>query len=260
VFDVTGTPEVTCTGSTSTTAGFTENESTNVPGALAIEDGGGDYILTFDECDFGRLVNGDDNDEAGVHHAGPEWFLGTGDDVTFSCDATGCGTTDTWSLGDSGGTDFDYSGDDRMRGNIFLGTAEGTIDTVGLYVNPDATCVFDYYVLSNSTLTASGWVTEFASTGNAVSSTGWAQHEATDAGVVVHPGTYYAVVTGWTCSGSSDNVEYVIESGSPTDLPVGTHEANVQMSYSTALGASGVTLSVVTDTPQYVATLQATAF
>jgi hypothetical protein len=259
IYDVAGTIGLSCTGSPGATAGFTDNVSTLGTGAVAIENGSGAYNLTFTDCDFGRIPDGDDNDGGGLFHAGSDWVYGVGNDATFSCNASDCGSQADYALGND---ERSYSGDERIRGAIFLGTGEGTIDDLGLQLDPDSSCVLDHYVLSNSAVQSTDWTVEWSSTGNTVGAGGDDFYGATGAGVGVHAGTYYAVVSAWICSTSGHEVGYAINAASAssvTDLDFATNAGTVETNgYTTTLSGTGNTFTVYAAEAQYEGSITGT--
>jgi hypothetical protein len=249
--------EVTCEGDTSTTSGFTNNTASGDAGAIRLTATGGDYLFTATDCDFGTLADGTSNDSTGLLNAAADWYFNVGDDADFICDSSGCGTeTETSLASDSYGSD----GDDRIRGNVFLATAEGTIDDFAMTLDPDSSCVLDYYVLSNTSFTSSGWTVVYANTGNAEGGGGADDYGVTDAGVGVQVGMHYAVVAGWMCADSGEEVGYWWTSSSMVNLDFAVNEGSMQEnSYSAVLTGSGNTLDVYGGS-QYLGTATTTTF
>ncbi len=252
---VSGTPTLTCEGSASQTRGFIQNTSSSTDGAVFLTASGGGIDFEAIECDFGRVAPNTDNDAVGLTNTDAGWIYGVGDDATFTCDTDGCGDTDTL---DVGGADTNASGDDRAIGNIFTGTAEGVIDGFTFTLDPDSSCSLDYYVLSNASLSSSGWTVEWSSMGHSGSGAG--DYGPTSAGVGVHAGTTYATVAAWTCATSGHSVGFAMQpdSTTPVDLAFATHEGTVQTAYSTAWANIGNSVTVTTTTAQYQGTVTAT--
>jgi hypothetical protein len=249
-----GSSAITCTGDSSGTYGFVNNVGSG-PAIWML-----DYPVTFQatECDFGTLADGTSNDEYGLYYGSSDWLYNLGNDATFYCDqASGCGVQEVTDLGTSSNN---FYGDDRMRGNVFLATAEGTIDEFGLQLDPDSSCTLDYYVMSNSSVTSTGWSVEYANTGNSVSGGGDDLYQISEVGLGLKAGTYYAVGVGWNCSTSGHRVGYANNSSTTGDLIVGTHEGNIQSTYTSTLSGTGVSISVYSSSIVYDGSVTATEF
>ncbi|MEC7946726.1 MAG: putative metal-binding motif-containing protein, partial [Myxococcota bacterium] len=257
---------ISCVGSATATAGFVDNASSSSGGfpGPAVEIGESAVPLSFtaSECDFGTLAAGNENENGGLAHVGSDWLLRYGDDMSFACSSSGCGTQTTHSLG-STGTQSQYSADDQLRGNVFLATASGTIDQTDMALNPDSSCILDYYVFSNSGLATTGWTKEHENTGNSVGAGGWFSWSDAEVGVPTIAGRYYAVLVGWSCSTGGDNVEFLVQGSAdtPEDLSVGSHVGTVEMGgYAGSSGSAGVSLTVTATTEQHAGTILSTVF
>lgn len=77
--------DVTCTGTSSTTAGFYANESDT--GAVYVSEATSTFTATV--CDFGEEGSTKDNASSDVEDTNEETYS-YGDDASFSCDSAGC--------------------------------------------------------------------------------------------------------------------------------------------------------------------------
>ena len=91
------------------------------------------------------------------------------------------------------------------RGNAFEALGNGTIYSFQSYLglnSSGASCLLDFYVLSNtsSNPTASNWMVEWSSLGNAISNIAGDWQDSGYIGLAVTTGTYYGLLTAWQCS------------------------------------------------------------
>jgi hypothetical protein len=199
--DAQGTVDLVATGSASTAAGFWDNDASA---------GGGVYLagesdLAAESVDMGTSAGGDDNSPDDLTTvAGGTSYTSFDDDASFACAAgvcvTGAATTHTF-----GGTTSTATGNNSTRANLFRADGDGWIRGVSFYLNPDYTCEMDFYVMSASGLTASGWTVEHATIGVPTLATGW--YDSDPMLVPVTTGTYYTFVLGMDCA-SGYFVEY----------------------------------------------------
>ena len=133
-----------------------------------------------------------------------------------------------------------------------------------MMMNPDSSCILDYYVLSNSALTATGWTLEHAETGGSSGGFGWRSHGShVDWGLPTEPGRYCATLTGWNCSTTGETVEFESQAsgGTPVDSALGSPVGTVSMGgYAGSLASSGVSLTFTATTEQYGGTMVVTGF
>ena len=247
------TASLSCTGTAATAAGFLDNEADGDGGGVNLR-----YSADFeaDSCDFGTLTGGDENTTYGLYNGADGYVFGYGDDATFSCTGGSCGTSTTEDLGRS--VSNNYDGNNRYRGNMFLGTDYGTIDRFAVDLVGDSSCLFDHYIASNSTLGTSGWTIEWSSLDHSPQSDG-SVADTEDIGLAMEVGTYYAVFTGWNCSTTGHEADYSSSPSQHNDIPLGLHVGYVvNNAYTTALSGTGVTLSAFTSTTQYYGTIDVT--
>jgi hypothetical protein len=195
--------EMSCVGSTSTTAGFTANSAIYGGGGLFLY---GDYSFESDTCDFGTTAGGDDND--------PDDFAldfarssSHDDDETFLCVDGLCGTESTYTIGGATASEGNTT---YYTGNIVLADVEASIRSFDINLvqaSSSSSCTADFYLMSNTSLSTAGWSVLYASTGVSVPTTA-AYVGSGSIGVITMPGTYYAVVMGTTCSSSGVIVNY----------------------------------------------------
>lgn len=224
--DTAGGVTVDCVGSTSTSAGFTGNVAGAGGGGVAIS---GEADISFDTCDFG--TSGSENSpESVVDNSGTS--LDFGDDETFDCIDGICGTQETYTLG---GIDLDYTDTNYFSGNIILADADTRLDSYSVYLADAAACQADFYLMSNSSLTASGWTVEWANTGRSVLSS--ANYVSSGSiGVTTTAGTYYALVAGTRCTSGGLDLYYTAGLGPSVDAGFGDVVSyGYQSSYSSTL-------------------------
>jgi hypothetical protein len=210
---------VRCIGSSGSTAGFRSNAVTS--GAATY--GGGlflveDVSFEADNCDFGTSAGGDDNspEDISVNFSRTYDF---DDDESFICTGGYCGTDTTFTLGlDS----YGYTDVVFLAGNIILADSDAVIRSFGMnLVTSSSSCSADFYVLSNTSASTSGWTVEYANTGVSVSSTA----DYVDSGtvnVVSSSGTYYVLLSGTTCTSTGLDFSYGFTASSATDAGFGT--------------------------------------
>jgi hypothetical protein len=182
--------------------------------ALGLYIGGSTY--SGDTVDFGTEANSDDNAIADVYVAptdGGYLLYRADDDVSFDCDADGCGDLDTAEMGN---TNRGSDQDNYTKGNVFLASEVATLDSFDMNLVPESSCLVDFTVSQATSLsTDSGnwdWeVVWFKS--DVVPTTGEVGSGAV--GILLEPGMYYATTTSFRCSTSGEQVAYYYE----IDLP-----------------------------------------
>jgi hypothetical protein len=208
--DNPGGVSVDCVGSVGSSAGFTGNESMQGGGIYI----GGEADLTFDTCDFGTSGNENSPDSIRDRTGAGLVFV---DDETFDCDEGVCGTQTTYTLG---GIDSSYGFSTFIFGNIVLADSDILIESFSAYISESSGCSADFYLMSNSSPTGSGWTVEWASTGTSVASTP-SYVDSEFVGVTTTAGTYYALTAGSTCSAGALGFGYTDGLGSTTDSGFG---------------------------------------
>jgi hypothetical protein len=171
------------TGTSSDDSGITNNiDSSGDYGGLSLVDS----TATFDTVDFGTSNSDYDiwlNDSNGTDI----WYFAD-DDGTFDCDADSCGTGSSTNIGTTSS-----SGGNYLLGDVVLATTDGTIDSFAPYTYASSSCSMNFYLMSNSSNTGSGWEVLWASTGNTPSNTSSNGYEdSPTVGIPVESGTYYA--------------------------------------------------------------------
>ena len=204
----------TCAGSSSSDAGFTGNSATYGGGVYLF----GEVDFDSDTCDFGTSSGGDDNSIDDVYSSEAGESYTKDDDESFTCVDGICGTEIAYSFGASGST---YTDTNFYIGNVVLADADMEIDSFSATLSTTSSaCLADFYVMSNSSATETGWTVLAASTGNAVSST-LATVDSGPLGITTASGTYYALVVGTTCTTTGLDFEYASGLGT-TDAGFGT--------------------------------------
>jgi len=193
---------ISCVGSTSTDAGFTDNSAA---------DGGGVYLyagvdLTSTDCDFGTSAGGDDNTPDDLFQSTGAVSFMLGSDETFTCVDGICGTDLSTTAGSTGSTGaFPAS----AFGNVVLATVDSQLYSFGMSASSvsGSTCTADFYLMSNSSESKSGWTVEWASLGNTIS-TATSYESGGFTGAELTAGTYYALIFGTTCASYDLNIGY----------------------------------------------------
>jgi hypothetical protein len=184
----------TCTGDTATSAGFFANTDSAGGAGFVVSDA----TFTADLCDFGTTAGGDDNGDYDVV-IDDSYAYRYGDDASFACDATLCGTETTYTLGGAAAAETTTDG---VAGVTFLASSDGTLDQFAVWMTAEAdACDGDVYVLS-TTSTSGTWDVAWAGTTTA-SDAGGAWVSSGDIGLPVQAGVYYALVEALQCDGTS---------------------------------------------------------
>ena len=219
--------DVVWTGTSATSSGLSGNSDSDGTGALYI---GSSSTVEFDVVDFGASGSTDDNGTWDLEVESGQVYV-AGDDASFSCDDSGCGTPDTSSIastvsGTSSGAWF--------LGNIVVpSTSGGTIESFAPYTRLyDTDCTLDYYVLSASSSSATTWDVEWAST-EIASDTTFEAKESPPVGMVVDSSKVYALA--WSSANCSIEYSYEITSTAQTVSGMGSTLGYVYQ-YSTAGG------------------------
>ena len=226
--------DVSCTGTATADASIIGNTAAIEAGGVRMVSGASTSAFTATLCDLGASGTADDNVGQDVYIDATDVPYAAGDGATFTCDDTGCGTEQTFSVGDTpSGSDQD----DYIKGNVFLADTDATLHGFRQYLGPASTCELDFYVLSSSTGTGA-WTVEWSDTGRTASSSSLDWQAADDIDLIVASGTYYALVTGFRCS--SGQVSYrFFNADTADDAGFGTHHASYNdSSYSAVLGTT----------------------
>jgi len=237
-----GGTTVSCVGSSSTDAGFTDNSAGTGGGGIYLYGG---VDLTSTECDFGTSAGGDENSPDDVYTDLDGASYGDlGDDETFTCSEGVCGSlapspTLTHSLGF---TTYSATQDDSGRGNVFQATADATLRGFSMYMAPSGSCSVDLYVLSNSAASTTGWTVEWSSLGNTVSSTGWVSTGEISVSTVT--GMHYGLFAAWQCGSGSLTYYYSTSSADDTISGFAEHSAAGGWTYTYTASLSGSGQSV----------------
>jgi hypothetical protein len=236
-----GSLSVSCTGTTSTTEGIIGNTGDDDAGGMALV---GEVDFTATDCDFGASGTADDNAPYDLTTAADGQVFNLGDDESFTCTAGVCATLSGSASGTHliGGPASTATQNNSGRGNIFEATADGTIDGFELYLTATGTCSVDLYVLSNSSVTTTGWTVEWSSLGNSVSSAGYV--DTGSIGVSTTTGTHYALVSGWQCGSGTATYRYNTDSADDTISGFAEHSGagGWNLTYTSTLAGSGQSL------------------
>ena len=180
---------LSCEATTTGAAGFTGNLD-DVYGAIVLLP---DSSLDATNCDFGTAAGGDDNAPFDVMTS--TWFeYRWGDGRTVSCDDETCGTPTTDTAGD---TSEDFTGADRMRGNVEVVAGTPTIHGFDSYLTVDGTggsCDLYWYLLTSPTGTGP-WTVEWSDVTTALDGTGF--FSSGDIGKVLADGEHVLFATAW---------------------------------------------------------------
>ena len=191
------------------------------------DEGGGIYLeeatLDVTGCDFGDAGTPEDNSGKDIYMDDADRTFDYGEGATFSCDDTnsnlGICTPGTYDI-EVGETDSNYAAPGKLEGNIVEVTSEFTLESFGVWLDPDTGCnSLDFYVMTSSD--ASNWTMQWSDTvSTTTSSAGWQQSGAV--GFTVTAGQYVATMVGWTC----DATYFWSEPGDEL-LPFGTSDGTV---------------------------------
>jgi hypothetical protein len=231
--------DFTCTGSSSFTAGILGSTASDDDSGSIYLSGSSSTAFTATDCDLGSLSGGDDNDGADLHLYRSDFDYEYGDDASFTCDADRCGTSTAYAMG---ADTYSSSADGYARGFVITANDTRTLDSFTAYLDVlDATCDVDFYVMSNSSFTDTGWTIEWSDT--VAASAGDTSVASGDIGVAFESGTTYAMVAGWDCEAT---YHYASGSSTGSGLGTGTWEGfHADYNYSGYSG-SGVELNVNT--------------
>jgi hypothetical protein len=171
--------DITWTGTATTTSGVMNNDGT---------DAGGLYLsyATLDATlvDFGTNSGGDDNAPVDIYNGGNGFDYMAGDDATFTCDDTACGTSVATT---SGGALTDF-GDESLWGDVFLADTTATIDSFEIYLAVANECTaLDYFIFESTDLTT--WELIWKVEG--ITAASEVYNDTGDIGFPVVAGTYY---------------------------------------------------------------------
>ena len=208
-----------CSGSSGSTAGFRGNSVTTgtatYGGGLFFVD---DVHFESDNCDFGTSAGGDDNSPEDISQNFARTY-DYDDDESFICTSGYCGVDTIYTVGANG---YNYTDVEYLSGNVILADSDSVIRSFGIELSTtSSSCTVDFYVLSNSSATGSGWTVEFARTGVALSSTtGFVNSGETN--VVSSSGSYYALLAGTTCTSRGLEQSYDFLSSGSEDAGFGT--------------------------------------
>ena len=218
-------------GTSSTDSGMHGNTDSEVDGGLFLANA----EVTFDVVDFGE--DGDDNSTADVYLNDGDngWSYEAGDDASFSCDASECGSETEYELG---GSDDSTDAVDMAVFDVILADTDATLNRIEIYAQADSSCQLDFYALEASAVTEgpTSWTMVWGNSesADASASPGW--NTSDDIGILVSSGTYYAVGVGFQNCSTAD----VDSTTSPaTDGGFGTAIGSaVEDSYATVLSTT----------------------
>ena len=172
--------------------------------------------FTATNVDFGTSSGGDDNDEYDLGTMDSYNYMAE-DGASFTCSGGTCGTS---SLSTLGGTTYSSNNTNNHWGDVFLASTNGTIDSFEAYTHPDdSACRINWYVMSNTSASTTGWTVEWRDLSNSTGSTSYKWHKTGVVGLPVESGKYYALVWGYDdysgCSSTeaSDSNFYFSSSG-----------------------------------------------
>jgi hypothetical protein len=219
---------VSCTGSPTTAGGFISNVATEYGSAVVLRSEPATSTFDAVSCDLGEPGTSDDNTSPEIVAEIDSISYLAGDDATFSCTHDRCGTPTTTTMGS---TDRASTSSGSLKGNVVLADTDLTLEAFRPHIGGGASCLVDYYVLTNTTTTDTGWTVAWSSLGNALSSTADFQDAAT-AGLLVEAGTYYALAFGFECTTSGEVVDYAFSlDGTTDDAGFGARTNNISEFY-----------------------------
>lgn len=208
---------VRCIGSTTTNAGFTGNTAGIAGGAFSMLGlGAGDF--ESDTCDFGTSAGGDDNNPDDIWSYTASDTYSKGDNASFICTGGMCPTAVEHPIGGTGDT---FTDSNFYMANIVLADAAVELDSFTVTASSSSSaCLLDFYVMSNTSASGSGWTIEWADLGGTLTSS-LAEVQSGSIGITTTVGTYYALVMGTTCSSTGMAFDYSFAI-SPSDAGFGT--------------------------------------
>ena len=206
--------ELTCVGSTSTSAGFLLNSSEDA--AVVFDE---ETLINAAVCDFGQGYSNDPLDLQGGSSYQAE------QDVSFQCVLGDCGSSNAYSVGvipiDS------RHPNDAFRGNVFDVIGTPTLDSFEFRMD-FSFCEFDHYVFER-TSPADPWVELWSSSSVQGGSNGWASSSAI--GIALTEGTQILLGAGWDCQGSPDIYRYISDTVTNYGLGSWSGETSVLAGY-----------------------------
>jgi predicted outer membrane repeat protein len=184
-------------------------------GGLYLEDA----TAVLDVVDFGEPGTLDDNEWPDIFVAEKGARYMTGDDKSFECSASGCGSSNAYYTGASPGAGYDD--DDVTQGNIVRSDSWATIDHVTVYGSADSSCKVTWQLLSTDDTPSSStdWATEWSATSSWTS--GDTYQRSPNIGMTVEPGRFYVVSYGMRC-GACVFSRHFDMTASATDAGFGT--------------------------------------
>ena len=187
--------DLTCIGSTTTTAGFIGNAEDGDGGGGIQAGSGGGSTITATDCDFGTAAGGDDNYGYDITLGGIVIAFNIDDDATFTCDDDGCGTQATTQSGT--GADDSFTPSSVYRGNAYDITGTPTIDTFGFYLGLTEACDVSFYV---HFFDGTDWIVLWSDEVSHAVGTGFMS--AGDVGIALEDGDEIIVGFAKSCSGT----------------------------------------------------------
>ncbi len=184
--------DLSCSGTSSATSGITDNTANYYGGGIATN--GSLSSIDAQKCDFGTASGGDANEPAALNIS-YYYSYEPGNDATFTCDGTDCGSATTNYHGD---TDNVYTTTGLACGNVVLANTTATINDFSPYLSTSGTCTIEHYVLSSSS-SSGPWEYEWWST---QSTSGTSYLTSNPVGLAVENGRYYALFSASDCSDS----------------------------------------------------------
>jgi hypothetical protein len=214
-------------------SGFTNN--TSAFGDAVV---GSDYNSTFEaiDCDFATRAGGDDNGTSSDLYWYGWTYYEAGDEVSFECENSGCGTSGFDTIGGTTNVSSNY-----LYGNVILATEDATLHDFSQYAYAStSSCATSFYVLSAASETETSWTVEWVGSSTVSTSASYVNSGA--ANVAIEEGTYYAFVFSTDC-GSSITAYYEANTSSATSLGQGEGYA-----YGSSIsGVVGDTVSISVD-------------
>ena len=213
---------------------FTNNSATQGEAIFS-----SDSVSTLEAsgCDFGTNAGEDDNTSTLSRDL--YWYTSyyeAGDDVSFECDNSGCGTAGSDVLGGTASVSSNY-----LYGNVILATEDATLHSFSQYAYASTSaCATSFYVLSAASETETNWTVEWVGSTSVPTSAGYVSSGA--ANVAIEDGTHYAMVYSTDC-GSTIAAYYEANTSSATSLGDG-----VGYAYGSAIsGEVGDSVSINVD-------------
>ncbi|HCH66198.1 MAG: hypothetical protein CL927_17485 [Deltaproteobacteria bacterium] len=201
---------LTCTGSSSTTAGFHSNNASLYGGAVGLDESATTNRFTASACDFGAHLGTTDNELYDI--VAYDSDLGTvsygyfaDDDETFTCTGGQCGSSTAYSHNSTFYATYNSRSSAYFRGNYYEVTGTPTLDQFSMFLTTDADCLVDLYA-HGSTDGGASWFLLYAE--EVLARSGGSDVTSSTIGVPLNDGEQVLLSAGWDGSECGDSVRY----------------------------------------------------